>query len=98
MDLTKLHEGHVRVLEGQLVAQKQAMSQALVKEAALVREREAAAAEGKQLASKLAAALEQLELKKRERRDAQALVSPLQSSTVLRIEAKHLEGRMHASK
>lgn len=74
MDLTKLHEGHVRVLEGQLAAQKQAMAQAALMEAGLIREREAGAAEAKQLAAKLASAMEQLEVKKMEKKDAQSLV------------------------
>ena len=74
MDLAKLHEGHIRVLEGQLAAQKQAISQASIKEAGLVREQEAAAIEAKQAGAKLAAALEQLDTRKKERREAQALV------------------------
>ena len=80
MDLAKLHEGHIRVLEGQLAAQKQALGQASLKETALVREREAAAQEAKQAGAKLTAAMEQLDSRKRERREAQTLVSKLLSN------------------
>ena len=74
MDLAKVHEGHVRVLEAQLLAQRQALSQASQKEGALNREREAVSAEAKQLQGRLATAAEQLELRKQERREAQDLV------------------------
>lgn len=74
MDLAKLHEGHIRVLEGQLAAQKQALGQASLKEAALVREREAAALEAKQAGGKLAAAMEASDSRKKARREAQSLV------------------------
>ena len=81
MDLAKLHEGQIRVLEGQLVAQKQALGQASMKEAALVREREAAAMEAKQAATKLVVALEQLDSRKKERKEAQAQVSLCRSQS-----------------
>lgn len=74
MDLAKVHEGQIKVLEAELSAQRQALGLASQKEAALNREREALTVEARQLQAKLAAAAEQLELRRQEKQEAQDLV------------------------
>lgn len=92
MDLVKVHEGHVRVLENELAAHKAALHQADQKETALLREQEALALERQQTEDKLKAAQDQLELKQKEAASIQKLVSiqdfpSLLSSRILRMTA-----------
>ena len=74
MDLVKVHEGHMRVLEGELAAHKAAAHEAAQQEAALVREREGLALQGKHLTARLADAHAQLDQKAREAAEVQATV------------------------
>lgn len=75
MDLVKVHEGHMRVLENEIASHKAALHQADLKEAALLREQEALALEAKQMDEKLKAAQDLLDMKKKEASDVQAMVS-----------------------
>ena len=74
MDLVKVHESHMRVLEGELAAHKATAHEAAQQEAALVREREGLALQGKHLAARLAEAHAQLDQKAREAAEVQATV------------------------
>ena len=74
MDLVKVHESHMRVLEGELAAHKAAAHEAAQQEAALVRDREGLALQGKHLAARLAEAHAQLDQKAREAAEVQATV------------------------
>ena len=75
MDLVKVHEGHVRVLENELAAHKNALHQADLKEAALLRDQEALETETKHMNERLAAAQDVLDMKRKEASDIQKSAS-----------------------
>lgn len=74
MDLVKVHEGHMRVLENELAAHKAALHKHDQREAALIREQQSLAVEARQMDEKLKAAQDQLVMKKKEAADIQNLV------------------------
>lgn len=74
MDLVKVHEGHIRILEAELAAHKTAAGQAAQQELATIRQHEAVALQAKQLAAKVEAAQAELEEKAKEKAEVQAQV------------------------
>lgn len=83
MDLVKVHEGHVKVLEGELAACKAAALQASQQEAALLRQQEVLALQAKSLTAKIEEAQNVLKQKDKEVAEMHTQVcisSPLLSS------------------
>ena len=77
MDLVKVHEGHMRVLENELAAHKAALHKADQREAALLREQQSLALEARRMDEKMKAAQDLLDMKKKEAADIQDLVQRL---------------------
>ena len=84
MQIVKVHAGHIKALQAELAAHKTERLAAAEQQAALRRELESLAAQGRAAATKLASLQEQLEEKTHEVDEAQDLVSlPLKARALL---------------
>ena len=84
MDLVKVHEGHIRILEAELAAHKTAAAQAVQQELAMTRQHEAISLQAKQLSAKAEAAQNELSEKSRERAEVQAQVGSYHYTKVVK--------------